>query len=120
MLIFGQTVTKSAGPRGRFGEGICGPLRRADRGGGGTQRLGRPNRDGAALLYAQRLIADSNGNLYGTTVLGGASASCGGGCRTVFKLSPSGTETVLHSFTIIVRLRVIRPKQRMIHGPGTR
>jgi uncharacterized repeat protein (TIGR03803 family) len=40
------------------------------------------------------LIADSSGNLYGTTTGGGAS-----GKGTVFKLSPSGTETVLHSFT---------------------
>jgi uncharacterized repeat protein (TIGR03803 family) len=40
------------------------------------------------------LIADSAGNLYGTTQIGGAS-----GNGVVFKLSPSGTETVLHAFT---------------------
>src|SRR3984893_1833366 len=40
------------------------------------------------------LIADRAGNLYGTTTYGGAS-----GIGVVFKLSPSGTETVLHSFT---------------------
>ncbi|MGH6838940.1 MAG: choice-of-anchor tandem repeat GloVer-containing protein [Methylocella sp.] len=53
------------------------------------------------------LIADSNGNLYGTTTNGGSgtSAACTNGlgevlgCGTVFKLSPSGTETVLYSFT---------------------
>ena len=46
------------------------------------------------------LIADSAGNLYGTTEYGGASGCAGGaGCGTVFKLSPSGTETVLYSFT---------------------
>jgi uncharacterized repeat protein (TIGR03803 family) len=39
------------------------------------------------------LIADRAGNLYGTTQNGGAS-----GWGTVFKLSPSGTETVLYSF----------------------
>jgi uncharacterized repeat protein (TIGR03803 family) len=43
---------------------------------------------------AAGLIADSSGNLYGTTENGGASRE-----GTVFKLSPSGTETVLHSFT---------------------
>ena len=44
------------------------------------------------------LIADSSGNLYGTTQFGGP--GCGGvGCGVVFKLSPSGTETVLYSFT---------------------
>ncbi len=40
-----------------------------------------------------RLIADTSGNLYGTTEFGGAF-----GEGTVFKLSPSGTVTVLHSF----------------------
>jgi uncharacterized repeat protein (TIGR03803 family) len=39
------------------------------------------------------LIHDGAGNLYGTTTSGGAN---GGG--TVFKLSPTGVETVLHSF----------------------
>jgi uncharacterized repeat protein (TIGR03803 family) len=45
------------------------------------------------------LIRDAAGNLYGTTVGGGPSSVCGGGCGTVFKLSPSGTETVLHTFS---------------------
>jgi len=39
------------------------------------------------------VIVDSAGNLYGTTVQGGAD-----GQGTVFKLAPDGTETVLHSF----------------------
>ncbi len=50
---------------------------------------------------ASRLIFDSQGNLYGTTVYGGAGTgpSCVGfGCGTVFKLTPSGQETVLYSF----------------------
>ena len=49
------------------------------------------------------LIADAAGNLYGTTEFGGGSIGCrstiGNGCGTVFKLTPSGTETVLYSFT---------------------
>ncbi len=40
------------------------------------------------------LLRDSSGNLYGTTVSGGA-----GGAGTVFKLDPSGGVTVLHSFS---------------------
>lgn len=48
------------------------------------------------------LIFDAAGNLYGTTSLGGGTGCGGGGCGTVFELSPSGngrwTEKVLHSF----------------------
>jgi len=44
------------------------------------------------------LIADDAGNLYGTTYEGGAACSESGGCGTVFKLAPDGTETVLYAF----------------------
>ncbi|HEV2177234.1 MAG TPA: choice-of-anchor tandem repeat GloVer-containing protein [Terriglobia bacterium] len=47
------------------------------------------------------LIMDQEGNLYGTTVFGG-NMSCPiqpSGCGTVFKVDPSGKETVLYSFT---------------------
>ena len=45
------------------------------------------------------LVQDASGNLYGTTVFGGDLACDGGiGCGTIFKLSPSGQETVLHNF----------------------
>jgi len=45
-------------------------------------------------------IMDTAGNLYGTTGRGG-DLSCGIsiGCGVVFKLDPSGIETVLHTFT---------------------
>lgn len=47
------------------------------------------------------LLFDSQGNLYGTTAHGGSSIVCGGGCGTVFELSPdngSWTEAVLYNF----------------------
>jgi uncharacterized repeat protein (TIGR03803 family) len=47
------------------------------------------------------LVRDSSGNLYGTTVQGG-DLSCVQnefGCGVVFKLDPSGQETILHAFT---------------------
>ncbi len=57
--------------------------------------------DGANPIAA--LIMDAAGNLYGTTLNGGSpTCSPGGGpvgCGTVFRLDPSGNETVLHSFT---------------------
>jgi len=43
---------------------------------------------------AAGLARDAQGNLYGTTTLGGAS-----GYGTVFKLDPSGNLTTLHNFT---------------------
>ena len=47
---------------------------------------------------AGTLIADKEGNLYGTTALGGGSGCKGSGCGTVFKVAPDGTETVLYAF----------------------
>jgi uncharacterized repeat protein (TIGR03803 family) len=45
------------------------------------------------------LVQDAAGNLYGTTVTGGGSSNCTNGCGTVFKVSKTGKETVLYSFT---------------------
>jgi uncharacterized repeat protein (TIGR03803 family) len=47
------------------------------------------------------VIMDSAGNLYGTTGIGGShrgSACIETGCGTVFRLDPSGTETLLYEF----------------------
>ena len=46
------------------------------------------------------LILGTDGNFYGTTFFGGA-VQCftGLGCGTVFKITPAGALTVLHSFT---------------------
>jgi uncharacterized repeat protein (TIGR03803 family) len=60
---------------------------------------GSPNDGGQPL---GTLLADRVGNLYGTTIAGGLSAACSGGCGTVFKLAPnsdgSWTETILYNF----------------------
>jgi uncharacterized repeat protein (TIGR03803 family) len=46
------------------------------------------------------LVADAQGNLYGTTFFGGGSGcDFGVGCGTIFKLTPDGIETVLYRFT---------------------
>lgn len=44
------------------------------------------------------LIFDPSRNLYGTTVAGGNSTACAGGCGTAFKITPGGTETILYDF----------------------
>lgn len=55
--------------------------------------------DGAYPTAA--LVIDGEGNLYGTTINGGAHSTCNSGfsgCGTVFKVSSRGAETTLHSF----------------------
>ncbi len=55
--------------------------------------------DGEGPLFGP-LVIDRGGNLYGTTIFGGAYSNCNGGtCGAVFELDASGKETVLHSFT---------------------
>lgn len=55
-----------------------------------------PCADGAAPHGV--LVQGTDGNLYGTTLAGGTSSTCDGGCGTVFKITTSGTLTTLHSF----------------------
>ena len=52
--------------------------------------------DGA---YPGALMLATDGNFYGTTGGRGISGSCGGsGCGTIFKITPGGAFTLLHSF----------------------
>ena len=45
------------------------------------------------------LVQGSDGNFYGTTALGGTDTqTCGGSCGTVFKITPEGALTTLHTF----------------------
>ncbi len=45
------------------------------------------------------VILDAQGNIYGGTLEGGDSRTCPAfGCGIIFKLSPSGQETILHTF----------------------
>jgi uncharacterized repeat protein (TIGR03803 family) len=45
------------------------------------------------------LVQGANGDFYGTTEFGGVGSTCSGGpCGTVFKITPTGTLTTLHSF----------------------
>lgn len=53
--------------------------------------------DGANPDYVS-LFQGTDGNLYGTTYAGGATANCSGGCGTVFKISTAGKLTVAHDF----------------------
>jgi uncharacterized repeat protein (TIGR03803 family) len=53
--------------------------------------------DGAGPFLG--LVADASGNLYGMTNSGGGACAGGAFCGTVFKITPSGTETILHAFS---------------------
>ena len=55
--------------------------------------FGETGEDGANPYFGG-VVLDAQGNLYGTTVRGGAY-----GAGTVFKLDTTGNETVLYSFT---------------------
>ena len=45
------------------------------------------------------LVGDRHGNLFGVTIVGGAvRCNQGRGCGTVFEISASGVETILHAF----------------------
>jgi uncharacterized repeat protein (TIGR03803 family) len=63
----------------------------------GTETLLHSFGDGTDGLDPVAALIDLNGKLYGTTSHGGH-GKCNGGCGTVFSITPSGTEKVLHSF----------------------
>lgn len=44
-------------------------------------------------------MRDAQGNLYGTTTLGGPYPCASEGCGTVFEVTPAGVETTLYAFT---------------------
>ena len=61
---------------------------------------GQANCADGALAYGG-LVQGADGNFYGTTLEGGANTGCSlgsGSCGTVFKITPGGALTTLHSF----------------------
>jgi uncharacterized repeat protein (TIGR03803 family) len=84
---------------------------------------------GKGLYPSGALLLDKDGNLYGTTLLGGGT-SCSGfpgnirthfpspyqGCGIVFELSAAGQETVLHSFQ--GEPDGAQPNGNLVQGPG--
>jgi uncharacterized repeat protein (TIGR03803 family) len=93
--LYGTTGLGGSSGCGGFG---CGVVFKIDTIGNESVFHSFSGTDGSGPSGA--LIQDAVGNFYGTTNAGGSSSGCrGAGCGVVFKLDPSGNETVLHSFS---------------------
>jgi uncharacterized repeat protein (TIGR03803 family) len=92
--LYGTTSLGGSSGCGGFG---CGVVFKIDTNGNESVFHSFSGTDGSGPSGA--LIQDPAGNFYGTAQGGGSSSGCRGvGCGVVFKLDPSGNETVLHSF----------------------
>jgi uncharacterized repeat protein (TIGR03803 family) len=90
--------TASGGGTGCGGSG-CGVVFKLDPSGKETVLYSFKNLPDGAGPYGG-LIWDAKGNLYDTTLGGGYhNKQCVQPCGTIFKLGPTGKETVLHRFT---------------------
>ncbi len=76
----------------------CGTVFKIDPTGKETVLHSFPATGGDGEIPYAGLRRDKKGNLYGTTTYGGAYCEGEYGCGTVFKIDPTGTETVLYSF----------------------
>jgi uncharacterized repeat protein (TIGR03803 family) len=105
--LYGATLTGGSASDCGIGSYGCGTLFKLATNGSETfvHVFQGGNSDGAFPVGSP--IADTAGNLYGTTVGGGSTDDCGAqkkglhkiGCGTIFKLAPDGNETIIHVFT---------------------
>jgi uncharacterized repeat protein (TIGR03803 family) len=65
---------------------------------GGTENVLHSFGSGSDGASPDAGLIDVDGTLYGTTTYGGTHARCVSGCGTVFSITRSGSEKVLHSF----------------------
>src|SRR5271165_6441105 len=90
--------TTGAGGKGRCYNGYtCGTAFKLDKSGKQVWLHNFNLRNGMQPLAG--LLRDAQGNLYGTSTLGGDTTCYKLGCGTVFKLDQNGKETLLYKFT---------------------
>jgi uncharacterized repeat protein (TIGR03803 family) len=95
--FYGTTYEFGGAQWSRYGFG-CGTVFKMD--GAGTVTVLHSFAGGADGAYPfAPLIQAADGNFYGTTSAGGGAGCPVNGCGTVFKMTPSGSVTVLHAFT---------------------
>ncbi len=101
--LYGTTDMGGTGTYcGSSGSNDCGTVFKISPGGGLTTLYNfcsQPNcADGVGV--GDGLIQATDGNFYGVTGAGGGDGCAfGGGCGTIFEITPAGTLTTLHSFT---------------------
>jgi uncharacterized repeat protein (TIGR03803 family) len=98
--FYGSIQEGGANPTGCGGYG-CGTVFKITAGGTLTTIYSFCSQTNCTDGYAPQagLVQATDGNFYGTTVEGGdPSCNDGYGCGTVFKITPGGTLTTLHSF----------------------
>jgi uncharacterized repeat protein (TIGR03803 family) len=93
--LYGTTTEGGSGKCGNYGG--CGTAFMLNETGKEVAKFSFNGRDGFSLLAG--LLRDAAGNFYGTTVYGGDTSCFEIGCGTVFKISKTGKEAVLHKFT---------------------
>ncbi len=89
-------TTTGGGDGSACGTNGCGTIFKITTGGTLTTLHNFDFADGS---HPNAVMQATDGNFYGTAWTGGASTACGSyGCGTVFKITPGGTLTTLHSF----------------------
>ena len=91
-------TTQAGGNSSPQNPGCCGVVFRISPSGSYTTIYAFRNSPNDGRTPTAGLVQGSDGSFYGSTQQGGSNVNCYQGCGTVFRVSPSGSETNLYSF----------------------